>query len=124
MFKNAAHLFGKFIFWNAVVVIQTGLRTPADMQGGMDMGFGPFHDLTQFIPVVHIFKVHQFDGGAGDNEAVILFVANFIKGAVKGEQVVFRCVGGFVGFGLDEVDFNLQGGVGKAARKSAFRSQF
>ena len=72
---------------NPVVIVQTGLRTPADVEGGMDMLFRPFHDLTQFIPVLHIGERHLLHRCASDDHTVEVVVSDLVKGLVKGQKM-------------------------------------
>ena len=46
MAENAGHFLGQQIFLDAVMVVQTGLCAPADVQRGMNVRFRPFHDFN------------------------------------------------------------------------------
>lgn len=80
------------------------------------MGLGPLHDLAELLPVINILELHQFDGRASDDETVVFFVTDLVEGAVEGKQMILGRMGGFVGFGLHKVDFNLKRSVGQAAQ--------
>lgn len=43
--ENAGHFLGQHVLRNTVVIIQTGLRPPADVQRGMNVRFSPVHNL-------------------------------------------------------------------------------
>ncbi|MPN57315.1 hypothetical protein SDC9_205009 [bioreactor metagenome] len=83
VFKYAKHLFGQRNFINTIVVIQPGLRTPADVHGGIDVCEGPGHNFAQFIPVVHFIKRHGFNWSAGDNQAVKALIFDFIESFIE-----------------------------------------
>ena len=106
----------KLILWNAIVVVKPGLRAPADMQGGVNVRFRPFHDFNEFIPVLDFLERHQLDRRAGDDEAVVLLIADVVEGFVEGQKMIFRRIFGVVGLGLDEVDLDLDGRVGQTAQ--------
>ena len=38
-------LLRQLLFLDAVVIVQSRLSPPADMEGGMDVGLAPLHDL-------------------------------------------------------------------------------
>ena len=53
------------------VVVKPRLRAPADVEGGVDVRLRPFHDLAQFVPVLHFLKLEVFHRRAGDDEMCI-----------------------------------------------------
>ena len=110
--EDAGHLFGQLVLRDAVVVIQTGLCTPADMQRGVNVGFGPVHDLDQLRPVFNLLKRERLYRCAGDDETVVFLIPDVIKRLVEGEQMIFGRVFGVVALGLDQIDFDLDRGVG------------
>ena len=42
---HAGQLLRQHVLLNTVMVVQSGLGTPADVEGGMDVGLTPLHDL-------------------------------------------------------------------------------
>ena len=86
--EDAEQLLGQGVLGNAVVVIETCLGTPADMQSGMDVGFGPFHDFAQLTPVVHVGEIQILHRSAGDDHAVILPVPDLVKGGIEGREMI------------------------------------
>ena len=116
MLENTAHFMRKLILWDTVMVIKTGLRAPADVQGGMNVRFRPFHDFNQLVPVLDLLERHQLDRCAGDDKTVVFLVANVVKGLVERQEVILRRVFGMIGLGLDEVDLDLNGRVGQTAQ--------
>ena len=121
---DAGELFGKQMLLNAVMIIQTCLCAPADMERGVNMGFGPFHDLRQLVPVIHLLEVHFLDRSTGDDKTVIVIVLDFIKGGIELEQMILRRVGGLIGAGLHQIHLDLKRSVGKAAQDLRFSSDF
>ena len=122
--KHAKNLLGENVFGDPVVVIETGLGAPADVQRGMHMGFGPVHDLAQLRPVIHGFKVHVFHRRAGDHQPVIEFVLNLVKRGVKGLQVAPIYILGTVADGLQQFHLDLKGCVGKFPQQLGFCGNF
>ena len=70
------------------MVIKTCLRAPADVQGGMNVRFRPFHDFNQLVPVLDLLERHQLDRCAGDDKAVVFLVANVVKGLVERQEMI------------------------------------
>ena len=116
MLENTAHFMRKLILWDTVMVIKTGLRAPADVQGGMNVRFRPFHDFNQLVPVLDLLERHQLDRCAGDDKTVVFLVANVVKGLVERQKMILGRVFGVIGLGLNEVDLDLNGRVGQAAQ--------
>ena len=104
---NAGELFGELALWDLVVVVQARLRPPADMKGGIDVGFAPVHNGLEFLPVVHVFKVEQFNRGAGDDHAVELLIPDVVERFVERIQVGGGGVFGNVGSGLQQLNIHL-----------------
>src|SRR5579862_7141730 len=96
MFKYAKQLLRQRILWDAVVMVERGLRTPADAKGGHHVSRGPIKDLCQFGPVIDRLEIQVFDGRAGDDEAVEALVAHRLEGAIMLEQVIGAGVAWFV----------------------------
>jgi len=109
--ENPREFGGERIFFDAVVVVESGLGAPADMQSGGDVGEGPVHDAGEFVPVSDLFKGHGFHGGAGDDEAVELFVAYIVKGFVEFGEMLDGGVFGLICSGLEQLNFHLEGGI-------------
>ena len=87
----------------------------------MDVGFGPVHDLAEFGPVVHLFKVQVLHRRAGDDETVIVGILYGVEGGVEGFQVAAVHVLGAVAHGAQQFHLDLQGGVGKFPQELGLR---
>ena len=85
-------LFRKLLFLNSVVIIKPCLRRPTDMEGGMNMGLTPLHNLAQLMPIIHILKFHMFHRSTGDDHTIEFSVLQLIKGLIKRQQMLFRCI--------------------------------
>ena len=112
MLENAGHFLGEQVLRDTVMIIQSGLCAPADVQRGVNVRFGPVHDLGQLRPVFHFFERHGFNRCTGDDEAVVFLVADVVKRFVERKQMILRRVFGVVCFGLDQIDLDLDGCVG------------
>ena len=119
--KDPKEFLGQGILGNPIVVVEPRLGAPADVQGGVDMGFGPLHDLAQLLPVVHRLKVQVFYRGAGDDQAVVVLVLDLVVGGVEGLQVAPVHVLGVVADGLQQFHLDLQGGVGEFPQQLGLR---
>ena len=94
---DAAELFVKLIFLNAVVMIKPCLRAPADVKGGIDVFVRPVHDLAQLVPVIDLLKGNLLHRRTGDDQPVEVVVFYLVKGLVEGRQMVRRGVFGGMG---------------------------
>ena len=110
--ENAGHFLGEHVLRNTVVIIQTGLSSPADVQRGMNVRFSPVHNLGQFLPVFDFLERHGLHRCTGDDKTVILLVADIVECLVKGEKMILRRIFGMVRFGLDQIDLDLDRRVG------------
>ena len=48
-------------FRDSVMIIQPGLRSPANMKSAVNVRFTPLHNIAEFFPVIDFFKLHLFD---------------------------------------------------------------
>ena len=115
--EDAEELVGQRVFGDTVVVIESGLSSPADVQGGVDVGLGPLHDLAQLVPIVHVGEVQVLHGGAGDDHTVVFSVTDLIEGGIEGGQVVGIGVLRDVAGGVQQLHLHLEGGVGQLAQQ-------
>ncbi len=109
--EDAEHLMPRGIFRDAVVVVEPRLRRPADVEDRVDVGFRPFHDLAEFLPVVDLLVLHPLDRRAGDDETVETPVLHVVEVLIEGLHVRGGGVGRFVARGLEQRQVDLQGGV-------------
>ena len=103
------------------MVVESGLSTPADMQGGVDVGAGPLHDLAQLVPIVHVSEIQVFYGGTGDDHTVVLTVFDLIKCRIEGGEMVGIGVLRHMAGGVQQLHLDLEGGVGQLAQQLSLR---
>ena len=120
----AGQLAGKGALIDAVVAVKPRLGAPADVEGGVDVGAGPVHNLAQLVPIVHLLKLQVLHRRAGDNHAVELLVPHLVKGGVEGLQMGDVGVLGGVAPGLEQLDVDLEGGVGQLAQQLGLGDDF
>ena len=58
--KDAETLGGQVVLGNAVVMVKPGLCPPTDVKGSLHVAVCPVHDVTQGIPVAHLFEGNLF----------------------------------------------------------------
>ena len=87
LWKDAKLLLWQRIFGHTVVVIESSLGSPTDIQSTGDVCPGPGEDIAQFVPIVHLLEVEVFHRGSGNDESVELFMAHLLKIAVEGLHV-------------------------------------
>ena len=90
------------------MIIQSGLGSPTDMEGRMNMGLGPFHNLTQLIPIFHILKIHQLHRRAGNDHPIIPFMLNLRKRLIKSDHMLLRSILCRMGLHLEQLDLDLE----------------
>ena len=90
--EHAEQLVLQLVLGDAVMVVDAGLRAPADVEGAVHMSLAPFHYFAEFFPVFHFFEGKKFYRSAGYNETVEVAVLYFIESLVKGEEMLRRSV--------------------------------
>ena len=118
---DAGQLRGPDVLRNAVMIIQSHLGAPADMEGGSDVGLRPLHDLAELLPVIHLLIIQEFHRRAGDNHSVIFMHLHIAEGNI--ELVQMRCGGvlGNMGRKHQERTVHLQRGVGQGPEQLRLR---
>ena len=112
---HAGELGRQLVLVDTVVMVQASLRAPADVEGGMDVGGGPIHDLDQLVPIVDVRKIQLLNGSAGDDEAVEIGIADLVERAVEGIQMLGGHVFSLVAAGAQKFHLALQRRVGELA---------
>ena len=72
--KDTELLFVKLIFRNTIKVIESSLRTPADIQRRGNVGTCPIEYLLDFRPVLHLFVFHRLDRSTRHDHTVKLLL--------------------------------------------------
>src|SRR3989344_2504247 len=88
VWEDAKHLFAQIIFRYAIVIIQSGLRSPTNVEGRIDMGLSPLQNPAQLRPIIHLFEREMFDWRASDEHAVEFLTSDIVPIAVKNAQVI------------------------------------
>ena len=115
MLVDAEDLLWHLVLRDAVVVVEAGLRAPADVERRVDMRLAPLHDLRDLIPVGDFLEWHHLNGRARDDHAIVLLVADFCERAVELRQVFLRGMARRVRLGVDEVHLDLQRRIAEQA---------
>src|SRR6185295_2325528 len=102
MLIDPEHFVGEVIFWDSIAVIESSLRSPANMKSGLNIRLGPVHDVSQFIPIFNFFKRHLLYGSARNDQTIEFFFANIIKREVVIEQMLRVCVLGLVSSSMEQ----------------------
>ena len=119
--EHPEYLLGHRIFRNPIMIVQAGLRPPADMKGRINMSLAPLHDFGHFIPVSHFFKRHIFHRSPGDNHTIVFLVAHLIKRSIKLRQIIHRRMARRIGFRINKIHFDLKRAVSQQAQQLRFR---
>ena len=117
--EDAEHLLRQLHLLQAVVVVQGGLRAPADVQGGVNVAFAPLHDLAQLVPVADLLELQVLDRRTGDDHPVEVLLLDVVEHFIELEQVLGGGVFGGVGGGLQQLHINLQGCIAEHPQQLA-----
>ena len=119
--EHAENLFGHLVFRDAIVIVKSRLRAPADMECRVDMRLRPLHDFGDLVPVGDFLKRHVLDGRTRDDHAVVLLVAHFLERAVELRKVVCGRMARDVRLRVDEIDLDLDGAVAEEPHELRLR---
>ena len=117
MGEDAEELLVQRNLGDAIVVVQPRLGAPADVEGAVDVGAAPLHDLAELVPVFHLFKSQVLHRRACDNETVEIPIAHLVEGGIELQHVLLGGVLRLMGGGLHQLQLHLQGGVAQKAGK-------
>ena len=121
---DAEQLPGQRMLLNAIVVVKSRLGSPADVEGGMDMGFAPLHNPAQLRPVVHFLKGHLLHRRTSDHHAVKFPVFQLVKSFVEGQKMLLRGVLGAMRGNHHQLQVDLQGRVAQQTAQLGLRGNF
>ena len=119
--EDAEELLLQRVFFDAVVVVERGLRRPADVERAGDVGLAPGKDLAQLLPVFHLLKLELLHRRARDDQAVEVLLAHLVKRLVEGEHVLLGRVFGDVALHHQQLQLDLQRRVAQQARQLRLR---
>ena len=88
---DTGELFREQALLDAIMIVEPGLRAPADVEGREDMGLGPLHDFRKLRPVLHLLERKLLDRRTGDNQTVEVLLLHLIQGHI--EFIEMRGVG-------------------------------
>ena len=77
---------------------------------------GPVHDAAELVPVVDVLEIEQLHRRAGDDHAVVATILDLVECGVERLEVLLGDVFGRVAGGLQQLDLDLQRGVGQLAQ--------
>ena len=115
--EKTEHLLIKFAFFQSIVVVESCLCSPAQINGGGNMGVCPVHDLYQFLPVVYLFEFHLLYRSTCDDHSIVFVIFQFRKCLIKFIQMTHRCILRFMALYCHKGDIYLQRCVGKGTQK-------
>ena len=118
---HAEELLRQNPFLHAIITIETRLGGPAEMEGGEDVGIGPFEIFQHFRPVFHFFIGHLFHRRPGDDETVIFPVFDFIKGEIIFFQIRPVRMGRLAGCDAGEIHIDLERRIAQEPEQLHFR---
>ena len=120
MFVDTEQLLRQLSLVNTVIMVESGLRSPADMQGGIDVVLAPLHNLAQLIPIIDFLKGQKLHRCASNNHSIVAFALHLIEGLIKGIQMGLGRVLRNMSGGLKKLDIYLQGAVAQQAQQLGF----
>lgn len=124
VFEDTKEFFRKGILRDLIMIVEGGLRAPADVQGGVDVRLAPLHNVAELIPVVHLMEIQIFHGSSGDDHAVKILRAHLGEGRIKGVQMAAVGVMTHITGGSQQLDLNLERCVGELTQELRFGHNF
>lgn len=118
---DAEEFFGQGSLPDAVVIIKSRLRTPADMERAVHMRPAPFHDAAQLRPVFDLLKRHLFHRCAGNDQPIEPALLHVLECLIEFQQMFAGRVFGFVAVRVNEFQFYLKRRVAEQSRQLRFR---
>ena len=117
MLEYAEHFLIQRILGYSVVMIKSGLCSPAYIKGGRDMRTRPIEYFHYFIPIGHFFEIQLFYRGTGDNHTVVLLTTHFFKVSIECPHVFYRRILRCMTLDFHERDFHLKRCIGEQTHK-------
>ena len=108
LLEHAEKLGSEHFLWDAVEVVETGERAPAQIHRREHVRLRPVDDPAELVPVVDVLELHLLDRRAGDDEAVVVVVLERVEGVVELDQVVGAHVRRLMAAHAHEVAAHLQ----------------
>ena len=99
------------------MIVQPRKGAPANVHGAKSVAFRPLHNVTQFIPVVDLFKIQLFHRRSCYEDTVKVLILYPVKGGIKVLQMLPCGVFWQMCLGIDEGDINLQWGIAEQSKK-------
>lgn len=89
---DAEDLVSQQLLFQSVVVVQAGLRAPADIQRAGHMRLRIVEDLLEFLPIVDLGEGQGLHRSARDDQAVKIAVLDLRKALVEAVEMRLRDV--------------------------------
>ena len=93
---------------------------PSKMNSGCYMTFAPLHDLRQFFPIIHFFKLHLFYRCSGNDHTVKFLFFHLFKAYIKLIQMASGSILCFMTRHCHKGHINLQRCVGQRSEQLKF----
>ena len=108
MLEDTEHLLVERIFGNPVVMIQSRLCRPADIERRSDVRPRPVEYLLNLAPIVHLLEIEVFHRRTGNDHSIKFLISHQFEIAVKRLHVFDGRILRSMAFQLHETDLNLQ----------------
>ena len=92
MFEYAEHFRVQRILGHTVMVVESGLRRPADIKRGRNVRTRPIEYFGYLVPVGHFLKVHLLHRGSGNNHTVVLLVTHLVEIRIESFHMFYRSI--------------------------------
>ena len=90
--EDAELLCRQLVLRHSVVIVESGLCRPADVECTLYVGVSPSEYLRKFLPVAHVLKLKMFYRRTRHDESVELLVLQFVEIGVEAPHVLRRSV--------------------------------
>ena len=78
------------MFGYAMMVVEGGLCSPANIECGDDVARSPVHDVAELWPIAHLLKGKMLQRSACNDESVPVLLLDLLKIGIIGLHVLLR----------------------------------
>ena len=90
--EDAELLCRQLVLRHSVMIVESGLCRPTDVERALYVGVSPSEYLRKFLPVAHVLKLKMFYRRTRHDESVELLVLQFVEIGVDGGERNEYCI--------------------------------
>ena len=118
--EDAKLLLLERILGDAIIIVESGLGSPADVERALHVGLCPVEDGLHLVPVGDVLEGELLYGGARDNHTVELLRLQHLEVLIEHHHVLYGRILRGVAFQLHKRDVKLQGRIRQQSYEVGF----